>query len=342
MNYEKAGVNIDVGNVITSFIAEKAISTFSPNVLKGIGSFCSFYSIKDLLEEYPDPVIVSSTDGVGTKLKLATELNNHNWIGYDLVGMCVNDILTCGATPLFFLDYFATGKLDTKITKEVLRSIVNACKVAHCSLVGGETAEMPGLYQGNDYDIAGFAVGIVNKPDIIDGSNINVGDVIIGIESNGLHSNGYSLVRQVFKDENKATYNTELYYSLEAVLLAPTAIYVGIIKHILKYYRPYILGMAHITGGGFYENIPRILPKGLGVIINKDSWDIPTIFKLLQKKGDVSENEMWRVFNMGIGYILVVKAAKAKAILFELNKLATSFKAKEIGTIIDGSGVTFL
>jgi phosphoribosylformylglycinamidine cyclo-ligase len=329
--YKEAGVDIEKGDAVASFIAEKAKSTFSSNVLKGIGSFCSFFDLRTLLDHYPDPVIVSSTDGVGTKLKLATELNNHKGVGHDLVGMCVNDILTCGATPLFFLDYFATGKLDEGIAKEVLTSITDACVIANCSLVGGETAEMPGFYDINEYDLAGFTVGIVNKPDIIDGRTITKGNSIIGLRSNGLHSNGYSLVRQICKPLNKEEYYPELHTTLGTALLAPTIIYAKIVKYLLTSFPSAILGMAHITGGGF-SNILRILPNGLDIAINKTAWEIPPIFKLLQEKGNISNTEMYEVFNMGIGYVLIVPKSHEDLIISKINAIIplTAFRIGEV------------
>ncbi len=296
--YKKAGVDIKKGEEFVEVI-KKANSAKKENVLKGIGGFASLFSLS---KKYKQPILVSSTDGVGTKLKIGFLLKKHNTIGVDLVAMCVNDILCLGAKPLFFLDYFSTGKLDLKQGKEIIKGIIKGCKEADCILIGGETAEMPTLYKKGEYDLAGFSVGVVEKKKIIDGSRIKVGDKIIGLASSGLHSNGFSLVRKIFS-EKEIKQNADKF-------LIPTRIYVKPILHLLN---PTIInGIAHITGGGF-SNIKRILPVGLSINIERDSWQIPSIFKEIQNRG-VNEKEMFNVFNMGIGMVLIVAEKNVSAI----------------------------
>lgn len=297
ITYKKSGVNIKE--------ADRFVSAIKP-LTAGIGGFGGM--LKFDAKKYKDPYLVSSTDGVGTKLKIAFLVNKHDTVGIDLVGMNVNDILCSGAKPLFFLDYIATGKLDKKVLVDVVKGIAVGCKQAGCSLVGGETAEMPGFYKKGEYDLAGFCAGVVDKAKAIDGKNIKAGDILIGIESNGLHSNGFSLVRKVFTEKELKKY--------AKVLLKPTRIYVKPVLSILENNK--IKGIAHVTGGAFYDKIPRIIPKGLGIRIYTDAWLCPEIFKLIQKKGNVPRNEMYHTFNMGIGIVLVVSAISANKIKKDL------------------------
>lgn len=321
MDYKKAGVDIDAGEKLVNLIKPLAKQTRRPEVIADIGGFSALFDGR--FKNYHHPVLVSSTDGVGTKLKLAFLLNKHNTVGIDLVAMGVNDIITCGAEPLFFLDYFACGKLDIKIAGQVVKGIAEGCRQAKCTLIGGETAEMPGFYPAGEYDLAGFAVGVVDKNKIINGSKIKAGDVVIGLPSTGPHSNGYSLIRKVFSDEELKKYSKELF--------APTKIYVSEILQITRKDSKLIKGIAHITGGGLLDNIPRILPEHCQVVIGKESWKIPRIFSLLQEKGRIAETDMFRTFNMGIGLVIVVAKTEAGAI----KKLLP--QAKVIGTIVKGS-----
>ena len=308
--YTEAGVDIDKGNAFVEEIKDIVASTHQRGVLGGIGGFSSHIVIDT--NKYNKPVIVNSTDGVGTKLAVAHMCNKHDTIGIDLVAMCVNDLIVGGATPLCFLDYFAVGKLELHIAKEVITGIAEGCRQAKCSLVGGETAEMPGLYQGEDYDLAGFVTGIVDRDAIIDGSDIRAGDKIIGLSSSGLHSNGYSLVRKIcFADNNLEIklHFDELGCTLGEALLRPTKIYVQSVLNVLKNYQ--INGMIHNTGGGFIDNIPRILPKGYKAVLKAATWPVPPIFPFLQKLGEIPLEEMYRTFNMGIGLLVIVDETKA-------------------------------
>ncbi|GAB4431910.1 MAG: phosphoribosylformylglycinamidine cyclo-ligase [bacterium] len=305
ITYKDAGVDIDEGNETVRRIKPLAKSTFRPEVLSDIGSFSAFFSINS--KKYNEPILVSSTDGVGTKLKLAFMSGIHNTIGIDLVAMVVNDIIVSGAEPLFFLDYFACGKLNADVAEEVIKGVAEGCKEANCALIGGETAELPGFYNENEYDLAGFGVGIVEKDKIIDGSRITIGDVIIGIESSGLHSNGYSLVRKVFFDKCNYKIDSfveELGKPLIDVLLTPTKIYVKPVLNILKHYE--IKGIAHITGGGFLENIPRILPAQTKAVLFLSEYKLPPVFSLIKQLGQIDDNEMFRTFNCGIGLTIIV------------------------------------
>jgi phosphoribosylformylglycinamidine cyclo-ligase len=319
LTYKKAGVDIAEGERFVRLISPMVRKTFRPEVITDIGSFSALFRLNT--GKYKRPVLVSGTDGVGTKLKIAFVMDKHDTVGIDLVAMCVNDILTSGAEPLFFLDYFAAGRLSAEKAAKVIKGIVKGCKEAGCSLVGGETAEMPGFYPDGEYDLSGFAVGVVEKKNIIDGSKIRAGDAIIGLASNGLHSNGYSLVRRLFFDLKKMdvkTYVSVLKKVLGAELLRPTRIYVkayNILKDKLK-----IKGMAHITGGGIPGNLPRILPEGIGANIKIGSWPVPEIFKLIKKMGNVPEEDMRRTFNMGIGFIMVVSKASADEAVSLLKK----------------------
>jgi len=296
--YAAAGVNIDAADKAKEFIKKHASSTFRPEVLTDIGFFGGLFELKD----YGEPVLVSSADGVGTKLKIASALKKHDTIGIDLVNHCVNDILTCGAEPLFFLDYIAMGKLVPSRVASIVQGLSSACRTAGCALIGGETAEMPGLYARGDYDLVGFIVGVVEKDKRIDPNKIKVGDAVLGLPSSGLHTNGYSLVRKIFGDKSsdlKVLY-PELGKSLGEELLEPHRCYYPQLKSVLHL----IKGMAHITGGGLSGNVPRTLPSGLTASFNKGSWSIPPIFSLIQKRGDIALSEMYRVFNMGVGMVV--------------------------------------
>ncbi|MGB6873683.1 MAG: phosphoribosylformylglycinamidine cyclo-ligase [Dehalococcoidia bacterium] len=321
--YALAGVDVSLANKVKKSVAQQARATFRPEVI-GSGFFGSMFQLKG----YDEPVLVSSTDGVGTKLKIASLSGKNDTVGMDIVNHCVNDILCCGAEPLFFLDYIATSKLRPEQIEAVISGIVQACREAGCSLIGGETAEMPGIYSQDSYDLVGFIVGVVEKKNIIDGSSIAPDDVILGLSSSGLHTNGYSLVRRVFGiDANPSCLNKfypELGKNLGEELLQVHRCYYPQLKPAL----PLIKGIAHITGGGFAGNIPRILPQCLAAHLHKDSWDTPPIFKLIQEKGDIEEAEMYRVFNMGIGMTIVCSPRQVDKIISILPQ------AKFIGEII--------
>ena len=303
--YSEAGVDIDKGNHFVSRIKSIVSGTHRRGVLTDIGGFSGLFAIGN--EDLKNPVLLASTDGVGTKLSVAKMCNKHDTIGIDLVAMCVNDVIVSGAKPLFFLDYFACSSLDLDVATDVVRGIAEGCKQAQCSLIGGETAEMPGLYQPGDYDLAGFVVGIGDRNALIDGSDIRVGDKIIGLASSGVHSNGYSLVRKIFFEELGKKVDDvvdELGCTVGEELLRPTRIYVESLSNVLRRFT--IHGLVHITGGGFIDNIPRILPSGCAAHIKRGSWPVLPVFSYLQEKGGVSEAEMYRTFNMGIGMMAVV------------------------------------
>jgi phosphoribosylformylglycinamidine cyclo-ligase len=308
LTYRDAGVDIDAGEQLVENIKPFAKRTMREGVLAGIGGFGAMFEIS---RNYREPVLVSGTDGVGTKLKLAFQLNRHDTIGVDLVAMSVNDILTSGAEPLFFLDYYACGRLDVATATEVVKGIAAGCEQAGCALIGGETAEMPGMYPSAEYDLAGFAVGIVEKSEIIDGSLIGEGDVLLGLGSNGAHSNGYSLIRKIV-DVKRIDLSTQLAGRvLSDLILAPTRIYVKPLLKLMR--RVNIKGLAHITGGGLIENIPRVLPEGLAAHIEKGTWPMPPLFTWLKEQGNVADREMYRVFNCGIGMVIVISTAEAAA-----------------------------
>ena len=318
--YSEAGVDIDKGNAFVSAIKGMVKETHGRGVLSDIGGYSGLFSIGN--NDLKDPVLVSSTDGVGTKLNIAKMCNRHDTIGIDLVAMCANDVIVCGAKPLFFLDYFSMGKLELEVATEVVKGIAKGCKYSKCALIGGETAEMPGLYQTGDYDLAGFVVGIADRNDIIDGSEIGVGNKIIGLASSGIHSNGYSLVRKIFFEELNHSVDDvieELGCTVGEELLRPTRIYVDSILKVLRNYK--LNGLVHNTGGGFIDNVPRILPKGCQAIINPDSWEAPPVFSYLQEKGNVSEEEMFRTFNMGIGMMVIVDENIAEDVVHQFNAL---------------------
>jgi phosphoribosylformylglycinamidine cyclo-ligase len=304
--YSEAGVDIDKGNAFISRIKNIVADTHGRGVLSDLGGFSGLFAIGNA--GYEDPVLIASTDGVGTKLTVAKMCNRHDTIGIDLVAMCVNDVIVSGAKPLFFLDYFASSSLDLDVATDVVRGIARGCKISLCSLIGGETAEMPGLYQPGDYDLAGFVVGIGERNDIIDGSDIRMGNKIIGLASSGLHSNGYSLVRKIFFEELGYGVDDQieaLGCSVGEELLKPTRIYVESVLKVLRNFK--INGLIHNTGGGFFDNVPRILPEGSKAVLNKGSWDIPPVFTYLQEKGHIPEHEMYRTFNMGIGLMALVE-----------------------------------
>jgi len=302
--YKEAGVDIESGNALVDRIKASVAKTHIPGVLSSIGGFSGLF--KPDFSSMNDPILVSSTDGVGTKLKLALDFNKHDTIGIDLVAMSVNDILVQGARPLFFLDYFGCGKLDVDMAAVVVQGVAEGCMQANCALLGGETAEMPGMYSGNEYDLAGFCVGIVDNAKLVDGSTIRPGDVMIGLASSGVHSNGYSLVRRIFAESglNADSLLPGTDRTMRDALLAPTRIYADTVKTLMRDLP--IKGMVHITGGGFYDNIPRILPKTLMAKIRLDSWTMPPVFTWLQEAGKLSWPEMLQIFNCGIGYILIV------------------------------------
>jgi len=329
-SYRDAGVDIDKGDAFVQAIKPMVESTFRPEVLTKIGGFAGCVSLN--LERYKKPILVSSTDGVGTKLKIAFLMDRHDTVGIDLVAMCVNDIVVSGAKPLFLLDYFAASKLDPEKTMKVVSGIVKGCIEAECSLIGGETAEMPGFYKRGEYDLAGFAVGIVEDSQVIDGSGVTVGDKLIGIASSGLHSNGFSLVRKLVLDQLKLDLEKrveEIGEVLGEELLRPTRIYVKAVLNLARDFN--IVGIAHITGGGITGNLPRIIPKGCKAIVRKGSWDIPPIFSFLKEMGNISEEEMLRTFNNGIGMILIVRSKEVDDIIARLRSLGE--KAFIIGDV---------
>lgn len=334
LTYKDSGVDTKEGIRAVELMKNHVKKTFSPNVLTGLGSFGGLFSLGKLSME--EPVLVSGTDGVGTKLKFAFMTDTHDTVGQDLVAMCVNDILCQGATPLFFLDYIATGKLEAEKAEMIVKGIANACVESKLALIGGETAEMPGFYAEGEYDLAGFAVGIVDKKDIIDGSAVKSGDVIIGLSSSGVHSNGFSFVRKVFLEKmgyTNDTYKEELKNNLFAELLTPTKLYVKPILSLLEKVK--VNGMVHITGGGFYENVPRILKDGLTAKFDKSQIDVLPIFDLMQKDGNISETEMYSSFNMGIGFMVVVDKTVASETLEILKQNGEN--AKIIGEITEGN-----
>lgn len=326
LSYKDAGVDIEAGDLLVDRIKSVAKRTSRPEVMGGLGGFGALCKIP---KGYEEPVLVSGTDGVGTKLRLALQLNKHDTIGQDLVAMCVNDLLVTGAEPLFFLDYYATGHLNVDVAANVVTGIGKGCELAGCALVGGETAEMPGMYEGEDYDLAGFSVGVVEHSKIIDGSKVKANDVLIAIASSGAHSNGYSLLRKII-DVKNVDLNTEIDgKKLSDVVMEPTRIYV---KPVLKLCKEVdIHAMAHITGGGLPGNVPRVLPDGLRARIDENTWQWPALFQLLQEQGQVERFEMYRTFNCGVGMVIAVDAADAQKTINLLN--AEGEKAWQIGEI---------
>lgn len=334
ITYKDAGVDIDAGDLFVRKIKPFVKSTFRPEVMTHIGGFGGLFALR----KYRNPVLVSGTDGVGTKLKIAFLMNRHDTVGIDLVAMCVNDIIVSGAEPLFFLDYFATGKLKPDVHADIVKGIAAGCRQAGCALIGGETAEMPSFYAEDEYDLAGFAVGVVEKNRIIDGSGIRPGDQLIGLASSGLHSNGYSLVRKVLLDTARYGLDRtlpELGMPLGDVLLTPTRIYAKTVLALAKKFD--IKGMAHITGGGITENLPRILPRGAKAVIHKGTWRIHPIFHLVQHEAGVDDAEMYRDFNMGIGMILAVPARQVATVMKTARQLRE--RPYHIGEIVKGKQV---
>lgn len=340
LSYKDAGVDIDAGEALVQRIKSVAKATSRAEVVGGLGGFGALCRIP---QGYQSPLLVSGTDGVGTKLKLALQLNQHDTIGQDLVAMCVNDLLVCGAEPLFFLDYYATGKLDVDTAATVIAGIGDGCKLANCALIGGETAEMPGMYQDEDYDLAGFCVGVVEESEVITGENVQQGDVLIGIASSGVHSNGYSLVRKVIEVSKTDVANEQLDGKpLKDVLMAPTKIYVQAIRALQKALgNANLHAMAHITGGGLTENLPRVLPDNLTAQIDTNSWTFPPVFQWLQQQGNIETTEMYRTFNCGVGFVVVVPSDKAEDALKLLNDNGET--AWKLGEIVqrNGDAVTY-
>ncbi|HLG22279.1 MAG TPA: phosphoribosylformylglycinamidine cyclo-ligase [Candidatus Manganitrophaceae bacterium] len=334
LTYKNAGVDIKAGDRFVQKITPLVRSTFRPEVLTDLGGFSGLFSLR--AKKFKEPVLVSGTDGVGTKLKIAFMTDRHDTVGIDLVAMCVNDVAVTGAEPLFFLDYFATGKLYPKKGVEVMKGIVEGCRQAGCALIGGETAEMPSFYADGEYDLAGFSVGVVEKKKIIDGRKIRPGDRLIGLASSGLHSNGFSLVRKVFFEKNGLTVKDRLpglSKPLGEALLTPTVIYA---KTVLKAIEKIDLkGAAHITGGGITENLPRILPKGCAARVRRDQWEVPSIFKILQAMGEIDPEEMYSDFNMGVGMIWAVSEKDLRPALSLLKRLRQ--EAFPIGEVVRGN-----
>jgi phosphoribosylformylglycinamidine cyclo-ligase len=327
LSYRDAGVDIDAGDQLVENIKPYAKRTMRPEVLSGIGGFGGLVEIS---KKYKEPVLVSGTDGVGTKLKLAFELNRHDTVGIDLVAMSVNDILVQGAEPLFFLDYFACGKLDVPAATDVIKGIAKGCEDSGCALIGGETAEMPGMYPVGEYDLAGFAVGVVEKSKIITGETIKAGDMVLGLASNGAHSNGYSLVRKIIersKPDLNAKFDGER--TLADCIMAPTRLYVKPMLSLME--KVTVKGMAHITGGGITENVPRVLPANVVADIDSKTWQMPKLFHWLQQGGNVAQQEMFRTFNCGIGMVVIVDAADADAAVKHLQSVGET--VSRIGTI---------
>lgn len=338
-SYKKAGVNLEAGYEVVSRIKKHVKRTDRLGVMGSIGSFGGLFDLSAL--KMKNPVLVSGTDGVGTKLKLAMMMNKHDTVGIDVVAMCVNDVLAQGAKPLFFLDYVAVGKNDPAVVEMLVKGVADGCVMANCALIGGETAEMPDMYDEDEYDIAGFTVGAVEKDDIIEPSRVKVNDKVIGIASSGVHSNGFSLVRKIILKDNKIDLNT--YYdclnmTIGEALLTPTKIYVQSVSDVLDHVK--VHGIAHITGGGFYENMPRCLNDDQGLVIHKDRFEVLPVFKLLQELGNIDEMEMYNVFNMGIGMIIVVDENDVDATLEILAKHGE--KASVIGEVTSEKGVKII
>ncbi|RKD21088.1 phosphoribosylformylglycinamidine cyclo-ligase [Ammoniphilus oxalaticus] len=335
--YRNAGVDIDAGNEAVERMKKHVQKTMRPEVLTNLGGFGALFQLNT--KNMQEPVLVSGTDGVGTKLMIAFAMDKHDTIGIDAVAMCVNDVIVQGAEPLFFLDYLACGKVKPEKIEAIVKGIAAGCELSGCALIGGETAEMPGMYAEDEYDIAGFTVGIVDRQDVIDGSSISEGDVLIGLASSGVHSNGFSLVRKTLLEDAGMSLHEEvdtLGETLGATLLTPTRIYVKPLLELMKEHR--LKGLIHVTGGGFYDNIPRILPKGLQANVEQGSWPTLPIFDLIQEKGRIPDRDMYRTFNMGIGMIVVVKKEEAEAVLEKLASLGE--QAYQIGQITAGqSGV---
>ena len=334
MTYRDAGVDIDAGNESVSLIKDSVRATYRPEVLGDLGGFGGLFALR--VQDYREPVLVSGTDGVGTKLRLAFLLNRHDTIGQDAVAMCVNDILVQGAEPLFFLDYLAVGKLEPTQVADVVSGVARACKESGCALIGGETAEMAGFYPVGEYDIAGFAVGVVERERLITSARVKAGDVLLGLPSSGVHSNGYSLVRKIVfehKGFHGDEYMEELGRTIGEELLTPTRLYPQVCLPLIRDFD--LHGMVHITGGGFYENIPRALPEGMGAEVNAAAWEMPAVFRLIQKWGNVDWAEMYRTFNMGIGMVLIASEEEAARIEARLD--AQHEAVFRIGRVTEGA-----
>ncbi|MBO4808879.1 MAG: phosphoribosylformylglycinamidine cyclo-ligase [Lachnospiraceae bacterium] len=335
MDYKSAGVDIEAGYKSVELMKEHVKKTMRPEVLGGLGGFSGAFSMKKI-KEMEDPVLLSGTDGVGTKLQIAFLMDKHDTIGIDCVAMCVNDVACAGGEPLFFLDYIACGKNEPEKIAEIVKGVADGCVMAGSTLIGGETAEHPGLMPEDEYDVAGFAVGVVDRKDLITGNDIKAGDALVGIASSGVHSNGFSLVRKVFEmtKESLNTYYDELGETLGEALIRPTRIYVNALKNV-KEAGIKVKGCSHITGGGFYENIPRMLPDGVAVKINKDSYPIPPIFALLQQKGGIDDKMMYNTYNMGLGMVVAVNKADADAAIKAIEQAGD--KAYVVGEVIKGN-----
>ena len=325
--YKLAGVDIDAGNELVEIIKKDVSKTLNSNVLENIGGFAGMYKLN---KDYNDPILVACTDGVGTKVALAQEFNDLSGIGQDLVAMCVNDLIVCGAQPLFFLDYYASSKLNISEASMVIKSIADACINSGCALLGGETAEMPGHYTDNNFDLAGFAVGCVDESKIINNKNVKSGDVLIGIESSGPHSNGFSLRRKIIKNSSA---NKEELNLIKEMVLKPTFLYPKLIMNLVKDFK--INSICHITGGGLTENLPRSIPNDLSIEIKKNSWEMPKVFKWLKQEGSISDNDMLRIFNCGIGLILIINKDDEEKISKEISRM--NFKNYIIGNVKERS-----
>lgn len=339
ISYKDAGVDVERGYRAVELMKKHVKTTYDANVLGDLGSFGGFYSIAG--EKMKEPVLVAGTDGVGTKLKYAFVLDKHDTVGIDAVAMCVNDIVCQGAKPLFFLDYFATGRLSPETVATVVGGVAEGCRQSGCALIGGESAEMPGFYPDGEYDIAGFAVGIVDKSKVINGQNIREGDVLIGIKSSGVHSNGYSLVRKLFGEDRAELekYDERLGKTVGEALITPTKIYVKSILALTE--KAAVKGIAHITGGGFIENIPRIIPAGLGCEIDTRSYEVPALFRIMQEKAGIGDRQIYNTFNMGIGMVVAVAPEDAKAAADSLRASGEEV-VENLGRIVKGEGVTLL
>ena len=344
--YARAGVDIDLGNQVKSTLPQLLAATHRPGVLGKVGGFGGLFALDP--RRFKQPVLVSSVDGVGTKLKIAFALDRHDTIGQDLVNHCVNDIAVLGAEPLFFLDYLGTGKLEPRVFKEIIRGFAQACAQNGCALIGGETAQMPGFYRPGEYDVSGTIVGVVERARMLDGKAIRPGDVVIGLASSGLHTNGYSLARKIFFEQMRlkpSSYVPELKNRIGDELLKVHVSYGPLVQKLLKRFNGTtnsskalsIKGLAHITGGGFVDNIPRVLPKSCDVLIRKGSWTVPAIFQILQERGKVSDHELYQVFNMGIGMVLITSASELSAVLKCVR--AQHFEAWAIGEVVRGKGI---
>lgn len=338
ITYADAGVDIDAGNKAVELMKDSVRATYRPEVIGDLGGFGGLFALGN---KYQDPVLVSGTDGVGTKLKIAFMMDRHDTIGQDAVAMCVNDILVQGAEPLFFLDYIATAKVESQKIADIVKGVANACKESGCALIGGETAEMAGFYAKDEYDIAGFSVGVVERSKMITGKKVKAGDVLLGLPSTGVHSNGFSLVRKIcFEAQGFSvdTYIPEFGKTLGEELLTPTRLYPRTILPMIKKFD--LHGMVHITGGGFYDNIPRILPEDCDAEVHADAWEVPAVFKKLQEWGNVPVKEMYRTFNMGVGMVLVVDPSEADAVRAHLKENGETFY--ELGQVVPGNRKTVM